>query len=173
MSVRFKRCPECGDVSLMSAPICSCCDRSYVTTARFTRKKVTFEPMAMTMAMSGSSTAASPYMYNSRGDFVVVGQHSRSAADEDRYNEYSVIAASLGLGWLGMILNGQRAKGVVVLTLFLVWLACSVFVARGSQELLLFSIVAGVGGYLVALVDVIGIANKLKSREKVGDWDWF
>jgi hypothetical protein len=164
-AVRFKRCPECGDVTLMTAPICGCCDRTYVTTARFVRQ-------AMVQGLV-ANLAPNPYLYNNPDDFVVLNQPARPAAATQAHSPIAVVAAVLAQAWLGMILNGQKAKGVVMLMATIVLLVCGLLVAQESQVLMLFAVVAGVGAYLVGLVDVILIANRVKNGEIVREWDWF
>jgi hypothetical protein len=143
--VRFKRCPECGDVTLLSAPICSCCDRAFVTTSRYVRKAH--------YVQSVPSLIPSPYLYDGANDFAVLSQKPATRVqDRQSYNALAIFAALAGLGWAGMMLNGQ---------------------AREVPVLLLFTCVAGIGGYLVGVLDVICISNRLRKNEDVSEWDWF
>ncbi len=150
----------------MSAPICGCCDRTYVTTARFTRQSNYSSLVA--------SLVPNPYLYDNTNDFVVVNNQRKTAnATTSAYTPVSIVSAAIGLAWLGMILNGQKSKGVVILFATLIAMVCGALVARESQVLMLFTVVASVGAYLVGLVDVIMIANRLKHHEIVREWDWF
>jgi hypothetical protein len=164
--VRFKRCPECGDVTLLSAPICSCCDRAFVTTSRYVRKAHYVQGVP--------SLIPSPYLYDGANDFAVLSQKpATKVQDRQSYNALAIFAAFAGLGWAGMMLNGQKTKGLAVLVAFAAWLVCAAIVARESPVLLLFTCVAGAGGYLVGVLDVICISNRLRKNEDVSEWDWF
>lgn len=84
-----------------------------------------------------------------------------------------IVAALLGLPWLGMILNHQFSKGMVVLAVTVGATIAAVLFGTSSPLMLLVTILAGIAGYVIGLLDVISIAQRYARCEDVREWDWF
>jgi hypothetical protein len=152
----------------MSAPICTCCDRTFVTTARFARQSSYANYIDLL-----SNHKPNPYLYDNPNEFEVVNAKIKPQTGDQEYNPAAIALAAVGLAWAGMMVNGQKSKGVVMMIASLAWVVLAAMVARDSQTLLLFTCVSGIGGYLVGLVDVICVSNRIKANEAVAAWDWF
>ncbi len=72
----------------------------------------------------------------------------------------AIVLAAIFSGWIGMIINKQVIKGVVMLI-------GGVFFTLITGGLGIFVV------YPLGLIDVILIANRLRRGEPVGQWQWF
>ncbi|HWD41946.1 MAG TPA: hypothetical protein VG944_24105 [Fimbriimonas sp.] len=152
----------------MSAPICPTCDRHFVTTARFVRKLEFFSE-----SPAAAFATTNPYAFNSLNDDFQVVSNRRQASAGEKPSLLPVLFAAIFLPWIGMIMNKQSTKGVFMLLAMLLWLICGFSVWGVSQMMLAVTAIAGMGLYIVGLVDVYSIARKRANGYSVGEWDWF
>src|SRR5579862_7286931 len=104
--VRYKRCPQCGTVVLMTMAICPVCDRHFQTTAPFSKGS---------SASTAAWATASPYSYAGAVDTYGVQPQAFVQREAGKTDWIPFSMALIGLPWLGIILNHQFAKGMVVL----------------------------------------------------------
>src|SRR5579862_3475404 len=98
--IRFKRCPRCGDVVLITSPICPCCDRHFQTVAFL---------KAMPQSYGATLFAtASPFSYagstTDPSDFYVSGTPKPKRSVDTEVRAMPIAVAVIDLAWLGMIL---------------------------------------------------------------------
>lgn len=158
--VRYKRCPQCGTVVLMTMAICPVCDRHFQTTAPYARSATT------------SWTTQSPYSYAGTGDGFAMHPQALTHRESGQLDWMPIIMAALFLPWLGMILNHQFAKGTVVLLAMIGIVAC-IFLGLNSPLLLLTGVLGAIAAYVIGLLDVYSIAQRFARGEDVREWDWF
>ena len=166
--VRFKRCPQCGDVVLITSPICPCCDRHFQTVAFL---KAYPQSYGATLFAT-----ASPYGYAGAAvdpsDFYINGSKTTKRSADTEVRVMPIVLAVIDLAWLGMILNKQVGKGILTSAAWICWLV-GLFLYGHTQVGFLVTTLVGIGGYIVGLADVICIAARRSRAEPVGDWDWF
>jgi|GEM_PF-6792350 len=161
-AVRYKRCPQCASVVLMTAEICPTCDRHFQTTGDMKRQTNSY-------GQTPSWATASPYNAYQPTD----PKNSFFEVEQGKVQFGPIILAAIGLGCFGMMLNHQFAKGLVVLGLYILTFVATAALHAAPSAMLITWLIVGVGGYTVSLIDVICIAQRYARGETVGEWQWF
>lgn len=160
--VRFKRCPQCGDVVILTSVVCPTCDRSFQTTGHY-RDEL--------RGRSNRWESASPYLFSFGSQFEF--NEPAYTGPQPMPDKKPIAFAALGLAPVGMFINQQSKKAVLATLAIAVILAALYFtmppnmVGRIAATMVVFAI------YVVGLIDVIGIATRHADNEQIGDWDWF
>jgi uncharacterized OB-fold protein len=164
--VRYKRCPKCGTVVLMSMAICPVCDRHFQTTAGLSNQ---------TQVSTSGWATASPYSYAGAVDasFAPVQPGALVNRQSGRMDYVPVAVAAIGLPWLGMILNHQFSKGLVVFAVSALAVVGWLLAPHDSPLILLSAALVAVAGYVIGLLDVVAIAQRYSRGEDIREWDWF
>jgi hypothetical protein len=88
--------------------------------------------------------------------------------------DYAPIAVSaIGLPWAGMMMNHQFSKGMVILALVVLTAVGGVFGPHNNPLVFLTVALIGLAIYVIGLLDVVAIAQRLSRGEDVREWDWF
>jgi hypothetical protein len=153
----------------MSTAICPVCDRHFQTTAGASN---TYGPVSS--AQTAHWAQGSPYAYgNYSTDFQVKRPNAYTSHDSPKVEYAPILVSVLFLPWLGMILNHQVSKGLVTLAVIALTCAAYLLSPHGSPLILLTLVLIGLAYYVIGLLDVIAIAQRLARSEEVREWDWF
>ncbi len=136
---QIKQCPQCGNMDSVAAGFCSRCGQKY-------------PPYSNTFLPPTPQTTGLPPRFGSPDTIQLPpGAYDPTLA---------IVLAVIFSGWIGMIINKQQLKGVVVLV-------AGIFLILATGGLGVFVV------YPLSLVDVILIGNRLKRGEPVAQWQWF
>jgi hypothetical protein len=164
--VRFKRCPQCGAVVLMTAEICPTCDRHFQTTGDMKRQSASFS--------NPTWATANPYGFEQDTAYQpATVSNSFFEVEQGKVQYGPILLAAVGLGFFGMMLNHQFTKGLLVLGIYLLTIAAVATLHLAPAVSMITYLIVFVGGYTVSLIDVIGIAQKYARGETVREWEWF